>query len=124
MIDGRGSVSIVSTRRLSKPSLSQLPCRLLCCVHAFIMLHGLDTGSNPSSCLWLTLLVSRPIPCSSLDAGVFKASSFYELLERLWVSIFDTLLRMSNMFKDRRCAPEGRGRDDGQLDWGDIMAGL
>jgi hypothetical protein len=60
---------------------------------------------------------------------VFKASSFYELLERLWVSIFDTLLRMSNMFKDRRCAPEGRGGDDvdsrggsavlcGQLDWG------
>jgi hypothetical protein len=41
---------------------------------------------------------------------VFKASSFYELLERLWVSIFDTLLRMSNMFKDRRCGGAGGSR--------------
>uniref|UniRef100_A0A383VE33 Uncharacterized protein n=1 Tax=Tetradesmus obliquus TaxID=3088 RepID=A0A383VE33_TETOB len=36
------------------------------------------------------------------DDSIFKASSFYEMLERLWASIFDTLLRMSNMFKDRR----------------------
>lgn len=37
-----------------------------------------------------------------LLTGIFKASSFYEMLERLWASIFDMLLRMSNMFKDRR----------------------
>eukprot|EP00878_Enallax_costatus_P046112 GHUV01055712.1.p1 GENE.GHUV01055712.1~~GHUV01055712.1.p1 ORF type:complete len:334 (+),score=102.12 GHUV01055712.1:379-1380(+) len=36
------------------------------------------------------------------DDSVFKASSFYEMLERLWAAIFDMLLRMSNMFKDRR----------------------
>jgi hypothetical protein len=42
-------------------------------------------------------------PCNtSPTAGIFKASSFYEMLERLWASIFDTLLRMSNMFKERR----------------------
>jgi hypothetical protein len=33
---------------------------------------------------------------------VFKASSFYEALERLWAALFDLLLRLSNMFKDRR----------------------
>lgn len=36
------------------------------------------------------------------SAGVFKASSFYEMLERLWAAMFDLLLKMSNMFKDRR----------------------
>jgi hypothetical protein len=34
--------------------------------------------------------------------GIFKASSFYEILERLWAAVFDMLLRMSNMFKGRR----------------------
>lgn len=37
-----------------------------------------------------------------LFVGVFKVSSFFEMLERLWAAIFDMLLRMSNMFKDRR----------------------
>jgi hypothetical protein len=43
-----------------------------------------------------------PLTSCTPPAGIFKASSFYEMLERLWASIFDTLLRMSNMFKDRR----------------------
>jgi hypothetical protein len=33
---------------------------------------------------------------------VFKASAFQEMLDRMWAAIFDLLLRMSNMFKDRR----------------------
>ena len=44
------------------------------------------------------------LSCPILRPGVFKASSFYEMLERLWAAMFDLLLKMSNMFKDRRCA--------------------
>jgi hypothetical protein len=33
---------------------------------------------------------------------VFKASAFREMLDRMWAAVFDLLLRMSNMFKDRR----------------------
>lgn len=33
---------------------------------------------------------------------MFKASAFQEMLDRMWAAIFDLLLRMSNMFKDRR----------------------
>lgn len=36
------------------------------------------------------------------EDGVFKASSFTDMLDRMWAAIFDMLLRMSNMFKDRR----------------------
>lgn len=42
------------------------------------------------------------VSCCCVAAGVFKASSFYEMLERLWAGMFDLLLKMSNMFKDRR----------------------
>jgi hypothetical protein len=43
--------------------------------------------------------------------GVFKASSFYDMLERLWAAMFDLLLKLSNMFKDRRWAlRRGGGR--------------
>lgn len=36
------------------------------------------------------------------EEGVFQASSFQEIMDRLWAAIFDMLLRMSNMFKERR----------------------
>ena len=35
-------------------------------------------------------------------AGIFKAQGMHDMMERLWGAIFDMLLRMSNMFKDRR----------------------
>ncbi|KAJ9512046.1 hypothetical protein QJQ45_004603 [Haematococcus lacustris] len=34
--------------------------------------------------------------------GMFKAQTFYDMMERLWSSMFDLLLRMSNMFRDKR----------------------
>lgn len=34
-------------------------------------------------------------------AGMFKAQSFYDMMDRLWTAIFDLLLRMSNMFRDK-----------------------
>ena len=33
------------------------------------------------------------------DPGIFKAQSFYDMMDRLWQAIFDLLLRMSNLFK-------------------------
>ncbi|GLC44043.1 hypothetical protein PLESTB_000222700 [Pleodorina starrii] len=36
------------------------------------------------------------------DPGIFKAQSFVDMMERLWQSMHDLLLRMSNLFKDRR----------------------
>ena len=31
--------------------------------------------------------------------GLFKAQTFYDMMDRLWATIFDLLLRMSNLFK-------------------------
>jgi len=53
----------------------------------------------PARILYHTYVVSH----TWFFPGVFKASSFYEMLERLWAAMFDLLLKMSNMFKDRRC---------------------
>eukprot|EP00877_Chromochloris_zofingiensis_P003974 jgi/Chrzof1/13578/Cz08g03010.t1 len=50
----------------------------------------------------LTATVLELMADHDSDDGVFKASSFQEMLERLWAAMFDLLLRMSNMFKDRR----------------------
>ncbi|KAG1668944.1 hypothetical protein FOA52_000988 [Chlamydomonas sp. UWO 241] len=36
------------------------------------------------------------------DTALFKAQTFYDMMDRLWAAIFDLLLRMSNLFKDRR----------------------
>ncbi|KAG2482867.1 hypothetical protein HYH03_018212 [Edaphochlamys debaryana] len=36
------------------------------------------------------------------DPGVFKAQSFVDMMERLWQVLHDLLLRMSNLFRDRR----------------------
>lgn len=36
------------------------------------------------------------------EQGIFKASGFGDMMDRLWASMFDLLLRMSNLFKDRR----------------------
>jgi hypothetical protein len=44
---------------------------------------------------------------------VFKSSSFYEMLERLWAAMFDLLLKLSNMFKDRRWGTLGGGGREG-----------
>ncbi|GIL58131.1 hypothetical protein Vafri_12985 [Volvox africanus] len=38
----------------------------------------------------------------SSDPGIFKAQSFVDMMERLWQVMHDLLLRMSNLFKDRR----------------------
>ncbi|GIM13423.1 hypothetical protein Vretimale_16472 [Volvox reticuliferus] len=38
----------------------------------------------------------------SSDPGIFKAQSFVDMMERLWQAMHDLLLRMSNLFKDRR----------------------
>lgn len=35
------------------------------------------------------------------ESGLFKAQTFYDMMDRLWASIFDLLLRMSNLFKDK-----------------------
>lgn len=34
--------------------------------------------------------------------GIFKAQSFVDMMERLWQAMHELLLRMSNLFKDRR----------------------
>ncbi len=39
-----------------------------------------------------------PLPAG----GAFQASSFHDQMDRLWAAMFDLLLRMSNMYKDRR----------------------
>ncbi len=53
--------------------------------------------------------LTSPAPCYpflcpilTLPAGMFKAQNFYDMMDRLWASIFDLLLRMSNMFRDKR----------------------
>ncbi|KAG2445494.1 hypothetical protein HXX76_000110 [Chlamydomonas incerta] len=38
----------------------------------------------------------------SSDPGIFKAQSFVDMMERLWQAMHDLLLRMSNLFRDRR----------------------
>lgn len=46
------------------------------------------------SCPVLSLL------CACLcTAAVFKAQSFYDMVERLWQAMFDLLLRMSNIYR-------------------------
>lgn len=35
------------------------------------------------------------------ESGLFKAQTFYDMMDRLWATIFDLLLRMSNLFKDK-----------------------
>ena len=76
---------------------------IMCCVSSGV-------GSKASSsfnfgaavgCKRMRCLNGRPnlVFCVT---GVFKASSFYEMLERLWAAMFDLLLKMSNMYKDRR----------------------
>ena len=32
---------------------------------------------------------------------MFKAQTFYDMMDRLWAAIFDLLLRMSNLFRER-----------------------
>jgi hypothetical protein len=34
--------------------------------------------------------------------GIFKAQSFVDMMERLWTAMHELLLRMSNLFKERR----------------------
>lgn len=34
-------------------------------------------------------------------SGLFKAQTFYDMMDRLWAAIFDLMLRMSNLFKER-----------------------
>jgi len=36
------------------------------------------------------------------ETGLFKAQTFYDMMDRLWAAICDMLLRMSNFFKERR----------------------
>ena len=48
-------------------------------------------------CLTHTRL-TYPLPAP----GLFKAQMFDEMAARLWAAMFDLLLRMSNMFRDRR----------------------
>lgn len=35
------------------------------------------------------------------ESGLFKAQTFYDMMDRLWAAMFDLLLRMSNQFKDK-----------------------
>ncbi|GAX77086.1 hypothetical protein CEUSTIGMA_g4532.t1 [Chlamydomonas eustigma] len=37
----------------------------------------------------------------SEESGLFKAQTFYDMMDRLWAAIFDLLLRMSNLFRDK-----------------------
>jgi hypothetical protein len=39
-----------------------------------------------------------PLP-PLLPPGLFKAQTFYDMMDRLWAAIFDLLLRMSNLFR-------------------------
>lgn len=35
------------------------------------------------------------------ESGLFKAQTFYDMVDRLWAAMFDLMLRMSNQFKER-----------------------
>ena len=76
---------------------------------------------------WLTCVVSRTYKCDSNEAGLSKApvgvqtawlawlslevntviapclrlQTFYDMMDRLWAAMFDLVLRMSNLFKER-----------------------
>ena len=44
---------------------------------------------------------------------MFKAQTFYDMMDRLWAAIFDLLLRMSNLFRERSSGEGGGGEGEG-----------